>query len=43
MEKQKLVARLGVHNVNTMPHAEMAMMTVFEQRKNRMIQLQNQK
>lgn len=36
------MARNGVHNVKTMPRAEMAIMTVFNQRKNRVIQMDNQ-
>ena len=39
--KSKLIARLGVHNVKNMPVADVAMMTVFNQQKNRMIQMSN--
>jgi hypothetical protein len=35
--KSKLIARLGVHNVKNMPVADVAMMTIFNQQKNRMI------
>ena len=38
-----MIPRLGAHNVNNMPVAEVAIMTVFNQRKLRHVQMNNQK
>ena len=41
--KSKLIARLGVHNVKKMPVVDVAIMTIFNQQKNRVIMMANQK